>query len=287
MALNTFVRALLKVFGIFKRKTITEAKISRDELHPVILKTSNYIQKKPSSLPLNLLDLKKITVEDVMVPRAHIEALDISAPLEELLQQLEICYHNKLPVYDTEIDNIVGILHIRCMLSVLRNSDNLTVDTLRNKLVEPYFIPSDTSALQQLQYFEENHRSVGLVVNEYGEVKGLITSEDIIKELISEFTNDLRIISNYNQSGWTLKGDCIINGAVSLRDINRQLGIQLSTKGPKTLNGLILETLREIPEACVSMEIDGCRMEIMKIDNQAIQTVRLFRPALKPIVQDH
>lgn len=283
--LNTFVRGLLKVLRIDTRKATTEPRMSMEELRTIVLEAGNYMPTKPRSVLLNLLDLENITVDDVMVPRARIEALDISAPLEQLLQQLETCYHNKLPVYDGEIDRIVGILPVRRTLAVLRHPDDLTADTLRNLLVEPYFIPSDTPALRQLQYFQENHRRVGLVVNEYGEVEGLLTTEDIIEELIGEFTTSVPG-SGGSRSGWTVNDDCIVNGAVTLRDLNRRLGVHLSTEGPKTLNGLILETLREIPEAAVSLEIDGCRMEIMKIDNQAIKTVRLFRPVVKPMPQD-
>ncbi|GAB3627238.1 magnesium and cobalt efflux protein CorC [Pandoraea terrae] len=275
--LNTLVRGLLRILRIDTREGAAEPRMTTEELRTIVLEAGNYMPTKPRSVLLNLLDLENIAVDDVMVPRSRIEALDISAPLESILQQLETCYHNKLPVYDGDIDRIVGILPVRRTLSALRHPDELTVDTLRALLVDPYFIPSDTPALRQLQYFQENHRRVGLVVNEYGEVEGLLTTEDIIEELIGEFTTSVPGAGG-SRSGWTAEGDCLVSGAVTLRDLNRRLGLHLSTDGPKTLNGLVLETLREIPEASVSLEIDGCRMEVVQIDNQAIKTVRLFRP---------
>lgn len=277
LVLNTLVRGLLRAVGIDTRRAAGEARLTNEELRTIVLEAGNYMPTKPRSVLLNLLDLENIAVDDVMVPRARIEALDISAPLETLLNQLETCYHNKLPVYDGDIDRVIGILPVRRTLAALRHPDSLTAETLRDLLVEPYFIPSDTPALRQLQYFQENHRRVGLVVNEYGEVEGLVTTEDIIEELIGEFTTSMPGTGG-SRSGWTTDGDCLVGGGVTLRDLNRRLGLHLPTDGPKTLNGLILETLREIPEAAISMEIDGCRMEIVQIDNQAIKTVRLFKP---------
>ncbi|WP_353193119.1 HlyC/CorC family transporter [Pandoraea pnomenusa] len=275
--LNGFVRGLLRVLRIDTRRASGEARLTTEELRTIVLEAGNYMPTKPRSVLLNLLDLENITVDDVMVPRARIEALDISAPLDTILLQLETCYHNKLPVYDGDIDRIVGILPVRRTLSALRHPDDLSVDTLRELLVEPYFIPSDTPAMRQLQYFQENHRRVGLVVNEYGEVEGLVTTEDIIEELIGEFTTSVPG-GGGSRSGWTADDDCLVGGGVGLRDLNRRLGLHLPTDGPKTLNGLILEVLREIPEASVSLEISGVRMEIVQIDNQAIKTVRLFKP---------
>ncbi|VVE76715.1 magnesium and cobalt efflux protein CorC [Pandoraea captiosa] len=283
--LNSFVRGMLRVLRIDTRRASGETRLTTEELRTIVLEAGNYMPTKPRSVLLNLLDLENIAVDDVMVPRARIEALDISAPLDTILSQLETCYHNKLPVYDGDIDRIVGILPVRRTLSALRHPDDITVDTLRALLVDPYFIPSDTPALRQLQYFQENQRRVGLVVNEYGEVEGLVTTEDIIEELIGEFTTSVPGTGG-SRSGWTAEGECLVGGGVGLRDLNRRLGLHLPTDGPKTLNGLILEVLREIPEASVSLEIDGLRMEIVQIDNQAIKTVRLFKPGPRPAHHD-
>ncbi|MBN9116589.1 HlyC/CorC family transporter [Pandoraea sp. XJJ-1] len=283
--LNGFVRGMLRVLRIDTRRAAGEVRLTTEELRTIVLEASNYMPTKPRSVLLNLLDLENIAVDDVMVPRARIEALDISAPLDTLLSQLATCYHNKLPVYDGDIDRVIGILPVRRTLAALQHPDDLSADTLRALLVEPYFIPSDTPALRQLQYFQENHRRIGLVVNEYGEVEGLLTTEDIIEELIGEFTTSMPGTGG-SRSGWTSDDDCLVSGGVGLRDLNRRLNLHLPTDGPKTLNGLILEVLREIPEATVSLEISGVRMEIVQIDNQAIKMVRLFKPGTRTPSQD-
>jgi Mg2+/Co2+ transporter CorB len=232
---------------------------------------------KHRSILLNLFDLENISVDDVMVPRPRIEALDLDAPIEQILQQLETCYHNKLVVYQGDIDRVQGVLHVRKTLSALHNNE-LKRETLRDLLSDPYFVPSGTPVSQQLQYFQENRQRIGLIVNEYGEVQGLVTPEDIIEELIGEFTTTMPRSAN-TLAGWNEAGECIVAGSMPLRELNRWLHLQLPTNGPKTLNGLLLETLEEIPEGDVSVQIDGCRMEVMQIDNQAIKTVKLFKPA--------
>ncbi|MBU6491880.1 MAG: HlyC/CorC family transporter [Burkholderiales bacterium] len=276
-AVNLLVRALLRLIGIDTRKAAAEQRMSTEELRTLVLEAGNYMPTKHRSILLNLFDLENISVNDVMIPRARIEALDLSAPLESILQQLETCYHNKLPVYEGDIDRIVGVLHVRKTLSALRHHEDLSIDTLRELLTDPYFIPSDTPAFRQLQYFQENHQRIGLVVNEYGEVEGLLTTEDIIEELIGEFTTSIPGLAS-GRSGWSDQAECLVGGGSSLRDLNRRLGLHFPLTGPKTLNGLILEVLREIPEASICLEIDGCRMEIVQIANQAIKTVRLFKP---------
>jgi len=164
---------------------------------------------------------------------------------------------------------------VRKTLALL-HTPGFTPDTVRSMLAEPYFIPSGTPVFQQLQFFQENRRRIGIVVNEYGEVQGLVTPEDIIEELIGEFTTS--VPRSASRNGWTEQGECIVSGATPLRELNRLLGLHLPVDGPKTLNGLILEVLMEIPEGDLSMQIAGCRLEIMQIDNQAVRTVKLFRP---------
>lgn len=275
---NLLVKGLLRLVGIDTSKGAAEQRIGSEELRTLVLEAGNYMPTKHRSILLNLFDLENISVDDVVIPRARIEALDLLAPLESILQQLETCYHNKLPVYEGDIDRIVGVLHVRKTLSALRHRDDLDTDTLRELLAAPYFIPVGTPALRQLQYFQENRQRIGLVVNEYGEVQGLVTPEDIIEELIGEFTTTVPGFAD-GRSGWNADGECLVPAGSSLRELNRRLGLHLPLDGPKTLNGLILETLREIPEASISLAIDGCRMEIVQIDNQAIRTVKLFRPA--------
>ncbi len=283
---NSFASAILWVLRINTRNA-PEARLSKDELRTLVLESGGFMPHKPRSILLNLFDLENISVDDVMVPRTRIEALNLEMPLEALLGQLETCYHNQLPVYQGDIDQMVGVLHVRKALATLHHRE-LTHQTLRECLSTPYFVPSGTPVLQQLQYFQEHRQRMGLVVDEYGEVQGLVTPEDIIEEIIGEFTTSLPRITD-PRTGWNEAGECIVPGSASLRELNRELTLHFplsgpmtqsghKTSGPKTLNGLILETLRDIPEGDVSLEINGCRMEILHFDAHGIKTVKLFQP---------
>jgi Mg2+/Co2+ transporter CorB len=272
---NLLASGILRLLHINTRNT-QEQRLSTDELRTIVLESGSFMPHKHRSILLNLFDLENISVDDVMVPRPRIEALDLDAPIEQILQQLETCYHNKLVVYQGDIDRVQGVLHVRKTLAL--HNHEITGETLRELLTEPYFVPSGTPVFQQLQYFQENRQRIGVVVNEYGEVQGILTPEDIIEELIGEFTTTMPRSAN-TLAGWNEAGECIVAGSMPLRELNRWLHLKLPTGGPKTLNGLLLETLREIPEGDVGVEIDGCRMEVMQIDNQAIKTVKLFKPA--------
>jgi Mg2+/Co2+ transporter CorB len=254
-----------------------DLRMSTDELRTVVLESSSFMPSKHRSILLNLFDLENITVDDVMIPRRRIEALDFNAPFEQIMQQLETCYHNKLVVYQGDIDRVLGVLHVRKTLAALHNQA-FERETLRELLTEPYFVPSGTPVFQQLQFFQENRHRMALVVNEYGEVQGLVTPEDIIEELIGEFTTTLPRTASGAAGGWDEHGECIVAGGIPLRELNRRLGLKLPVDGPKTLNGLILERLEAIPEGDVSLVVGDTRMEVMQIDNQAIRTVKLFKP---------
>jgi Mg2+/Co2+ transporter CorB len=254
-----------------------DLRMSPDELRTVVLESGSFMPSKHRSILLNLFDLENISVDDVMIPRRRIEALDVDAPFEQIMHQLETCYHNKLVVYQGDIDRVLGVLQVRKTLAALHNQE-FERETLRELLTEPYFVPSGTPVFQQLQFFQENRQRMGLVVNEYGEVQGLITPEDIIEELIGEFTTTMPRTSSSAAGGWSEQDECIVSGGIPLRELNRRLGLKLPVDGPKTLNGLILERLEAIPEGDVSLVVGDTRMEVMQIDNQAIRTVKLFRP---------
>ncbi len=271
---NQMASALLRLLHI-NTHDAREQRLTTDELRTIVLESGSFMPKKHRSILLNLFDLENISVDDVMVPRPRIESLDFDAPFERIVQQLETCYHNKLLVYQGDIDRVLGVLHVRKTLAALHKQE-FERETLRSLLTEPYFVPTGTPVFQQLQYFQENHQRIGLIVNEYGEVQGLVTPEDIIEELIGEFTTTMPRSAN-TLTGWDDEGTCIVAGSMPLRELNRWLDLPLPTDGPKTLNGLILETLEEIPEGDVSVQIAGIRMEVMQIDNQAIKTVKLFR----------
>jgi Mg2+/Co2+ transporter CorB len=271
---NHIVKALLRLLRVPQKAR--DNAVSPEELRLIVLEGGNFIPQKHKSILLNLFGLEEISVKDVMTPRAQIEALNLSAPVEEIRHQLTTCYHNKLPVYEGEINQIAGILHVRKAMALL-NQEQLTIKHFRELLTPPYFIPEGTDVFTQLQYFQENHERLGIIVDEYGEVQGLVTLEDIIEEMIGEFTTTMPGTARAAGFGWDDNGECLLEGATTLRDINKRLGLQMPLDGPKTLNGLLLEVLRDIPEANVGVKIAGCIVEIIQVQHQAIKVVKLIK----------
>ena len=283
---NLFVSALLRILHIKTGSHQRDHRLSPEELRSMVLEGGNFIPIKHKSILLNLFDLEQITVEDVMTPRGQIEALNLAVPVEEITHQLTTCYHNKLVVYEGEINQIVGILHVRKAIALLNQESDLTVAHFRALLTTPYFIPGETDVFTQLQYFQENHERLAIIVDEYGEVQGLVTLEDIIEEMIGEFTTSMPGAARADAFGWDARGECLLEGVTTLRDVNKRLGLHFALDGPKTLNGLLLEALQDIPEASVSVKTDHCIIEIVQVQNQAIKVVKLIRIAPETNVDD-
>jgi Mg2+/Co2+ transporter CorB len=274
---NLFVRALLKILRLKTGSGARDQRLSPEELRSMVLEGGNFIPLKHKSILLNLFDLETVTVEDVMTPRAQIETLNLSLPIEEIKHQLVTCYHNKLLVHDGEINQILGILHVRKVMALLTQDAELTAEHFRELLTTPYFIPAETDLFTQLQYFQENHERLAVIVDEYGEVQGLVTLDDIIEEMVGEFTTSTPGATRADQFNWDEDGECLLEGSISLRDANKRLDLNLPIDGPKTLNGLLLEILQDIPEASVSLKVADCIMEIVQVQNQAIKMVKLHR----------
>jgi Mg2+/Co2+ transporter CorB len=275
---NLFVSAILRPLGIRAGADAHQQRLSPEELRTVVLEGGNFMPQKHKSILLNLFDLEKISVDDIMTPRSQIEALNLSLPVEDIKAQLTTCYHNKLPVHDGEINRIVGILHVRKAVGLLNEADELSADHFRELLTEPYFIPQDTDVFTQLQYFQENKERLGIIVDEYGEVQGLVTLEDIIEEMIGDFTTSTPGTARADAMAWNAKGECLLEGSTPLRDINKKLGLDLPLDGPKTVNGLLLEQLQEIPEFPIALKVGQCVIEVVQVQNQSIKIVKLLRP---------
>jgi magnesium and cobalt exporter, CNNM family len=271
---NLFVAPFLFLFRI-KKSSEQHQRLSMEELRLLVLESGHYMPRKHQSILVNLFGLETITVEDVMTARAQIEAIDLEAPLETTVAQLSTAYHTRLPVYRGELGNVAGILHLRKVLHLMQ-SGSLDRGGLEQLLAQPYFIPASTPVFAQLQFFQENRQRIALVVDEYGEIQGLVTMEDIIEEFVGEFTTTAPMKSASYQ--WDKDGSALVEGASSLRELNRKLGLALPLSGPKTLNGLILEHLQDIPEAGVSVKIADVPMEIVHTQDRVVRTVRLFRP---------
>lgn len=278
---NLFVTGLLRLLHIRRGADGQElqGRLSIDELRSVVLEGGNVMPQKHKSILLNLLDLEKTSVEDIMTPRTQIEALNLALPLETIKAALTTCYHNKLPVYEGEINKMVGVLHVRKAIGLLNQDDGFGVGHIRALLSAPYFIPQDTAVLDQLQYFQENKERLGIIVDEYGEVQGLVTLEDIIEEMIGDFTTPAPGPGRGDSIAWNAHGECLLEGATPLRDINKKLGLDLPLDGPKTVNGLLLEHLQEIPEFPTALRIGHTVIEVVQVQNQSIKLVKLLRPA--------
>ena len=272
---NLFVSALLALLRIKPPAGGEPQRLSAEELRSLVLEAGHYIPKKHRSILVNLFDLERITVEDVMTPRAQIEAVDLEAPIERIAEQLATSYHTRLLVYRNELGNIAGILHLRKVLALMREGA-LERDKLAELLTEPYFIPASTPLFAQLQYFQENRQRFALVVDEYGELQGLTTLEDIIEEIIGEFTTNAPSVATIR--AWDKNDSALVEGASPLRELNRKLGLALPLDGPKTLNGLIIEHFQDIPEAGISLKIAGVPIEIVQTQDRVVKTVRLFKP---------
>ncbi|MBM3383731.1 MAG: DUF21 domain-containing protein [Betaproteobacteria bacterium] len=259
--------------------------LSPEEIRTLVLESSRFMPKKHVSMLLNLFDIQQITVQDVMVPRSRIEAIRLDDELETIARQLTTSYHRHIPVYrgrsggEDGGEEIAGVLQMRRVLGLLA-SGSLDRAALESLLDEPYYVPASTPVIAQLQYFQENRERIALVVDEYGELMGLAALEDIIEEIIGKFTTSLP--SAPQALAWDAKGVATAEGGMSVREVNRALGLDLPTDGPKTLNGLILEHLQDIPEANVSVKIAGVPIEIVHAQGRSVKTVRLFRPRKEP-----
>ncbi len=270
---NLFVNGLLWMLRLQPKPGTENTRLSMEELRTLMLEAGAFIPQKHQTMLLNLFELEKSTVDDVMTPRNQIEAIDLAQPIDELRHQLSTCYHTRLLVYENQMENIVGFIHVRKVLHLTQGGE-FGSDELRRVIREPYFIPSGTPLFSQLQYFQENQRRIGLVVDEYGELQGLVSLEDILEEVVGEFTTH----APTQAGGFSLQldGSWVVDGSMLLRSLNRKLKLNFPLDGPKTLNGLILEHLEDIPESGTSLRIAGYTLEILQTQDRAVRAVRIF-----------
>jgi len=268
---NLFVRALLGLLRLKPNFSETAHAVSMEELRTIVTEAGAYIPKKHKSILLNLFELESITVDDVMTAHTQIEAVDFDAPIEAIVEQIATSHHTRMLVRHAN-EEVIGILHIRKVMHQAQNGE-LTQDLLREVLAEPYYVPSGTPLYTQLQQFQEKRERLALVVDEYGELKGLVTMEDILEEIIGDFTTQSPSRSAaYHQQP---DGSWRVDGSAQLRDINRKLGFSFPLDGPKTINGLVLEHFEDIPEPGTSFKIGAHAVEIVQTHNRIVKSVRI------------
>jgi Mg2+/Co2+ transporter CorB len=277
---NLFVQGLLRLMGLAALRDSVEEKLTQEEVRSLVLE-GQYFRGKHRSLLVNLFDLETITVDDVMTPRNQIHAIDIGAKPSLLRQQLATSYHTRLPVYRGELDDIAGILAIKQVVTLQQNGE-LDAEHLLPLLRPAYFVPAGTPLLTQLTQFQADRQRLGLVVDEYGELQGLVTIEDIIEEIIGEFTTAAPGASD----AWRPEADgsLVVDGMATLRLLNRRLGTRFPLDGPKTLNGLIVEHLGDIPASGTVCELSGQRLEVLQTVDRAVKVVRLLPPVGKAVL---
>jgi Mg2+/Co2+ transporter CorB len=272
-ATNLIANGVLRMMGISREKVSTTS-LSREELRTVVAEASTVIPHRHQRMLMSILDLERINVEDIMVPRNEIVGLDVSDDWDEILEQLRESRHTRIPVYDGSVDNLVGILHMKKVARFMVRGEferERLLELARAR--EPYYVPEGTSLNNQLLNFQRQRRRVAFVVDEYGDVQGLVTLEDLLEEIVGEFTSDTSSLhkSVHKEKG----GSYLVNASASVRTLNRKMGWTLPTSGPRTLNGLIIEYLETIPEAGTSLRINDYALDILQTGENAVKTVRL------------
>ena len=270
---NAISNGLLKLLGV---KSIEGGgdNLTRDELRTVVHEAGTLIPQRHQAMLLSILDLENVTVNDIMVPRHEVVGIDLDDSLEEILTQIRTSQHTRLPVYKGDINNIIGMLHLRNAARFLAR-DEVTKAAIVQEAREPYFIPESTPLHTQLLNFQKQKRRIGIVVDEYGDVEGLVTLEDILEEIVGEFTTDVAGMEQeiHRQED----GSHLIDGTANIREINKALGWQLPTDGPKTLNGLILEHLEAFPDGPACLQVEGVRMEILEVRDNLVTAARCWQ----------
>jgi len=276
---NHIANLLLRLLGV-RIDADAADNLTQDELRTIVHEAGALIPDRHQNMLLSILDLEKVTVEDIMIPRNEVTGIDLDDNMDEIIEQIRTSQHTRLPVYTSDINNICGILHLRNAARFLTENE-LTKAALVQTTREPYFIPESTPLNTQLLNFQSEKRRIGLVVNEYGDVQGVATLEDILEEIVGEFTTDAA--ANSKDIHPQENGSYIIDGSANIRDLNKILGWNLPTEGPKTLNGLIMEFLESIPDASVAFKIGDFYIETLQTKDNIVKTARITNTSDKNV----
>lgn len=265
---NLFVNLLLKLLRVNIKEHSLET-LSKDELKVVIAEAESIMPHRYQKMLMGILELESATVEDIMTPRNEIVGIDLELPLEEIINQIKTSPHTRLPVYKKSVDRIIGFLHLRKVL-ILINHEDFDKQTIISLLSKPVFIPDTTPVHSQMLAFKADKVRVGLVVDEYGDVHGLVTMDDLLQEIVGEIITDDTQVRVQND------GSHVVDANITVRELNRFMQWELPTEGPKTLNGLIIEFMETIPEAGTSIKLHGYPLEILKRDDNTVKLVKFL-----------
>jgi len=278
---NAIANSLIKMLGIRLNQTDDE-NLSPDELKTVLHEAGTLIPESHKTMLLSILDLEKVNVEDIMIPRNEVIGIDLNDDWNDIIELLIHGHHTRIPVYRDDINHIIGIIHVRSIMHTLAQRE-LTPEGLMESIVEPYFVPEATPLNTQLLNFQRNDRRIGLVVDEYGDVQGLVTLEDILEEIVGEFTSDAN--TGLKDVHPEKDGAFLVDGSANIRELNKTMNWELPNDGPKTFNGLITEYLENIPKTNISLKIAGYPIEIIQMQGNKVKMARII-PALRLTTSD-
>jgi len=265
---NLISNLLLRIVGINVAQN-TQDKLNTDELKSIVSDAENLMPARYQNMLLGILDLESASVEDIMTPRNEIIGLDLEDPIELIVENIQNSPHTRLPVYKKSIDRVIGFLHLRSLIPLI-NQEDFNKQSITDHLSKPFFVPESTPLHKQIHSFKAEQLRIGLVVDEYGDVQGLVTLDDLLQVIVGELVNEEPDVLEQND------GSYLADGSVTVRDLNRITQWSLPTEGPKTLNGLIIEYMETIPEAGVSVNLHGYRLEIIKSDKNTIKQVKFY-----------
>ena len=272
--INKTAKVLLSIIGITTSNT-NQLHMTREELRTIVLESGIRLPARHKKMLISILDLENLIVDEIMIPGNEVIGIDLNDSTDEIIDLITNCQHTRLPVFRGHIDNILGVIHVRKIPRLLEDKENFSIEELIKLTDEPYFVPIGTPLHIQLKNFQQRKLRLGLIVDEYGDIQGIITMEDILEEIVGEFTTDIQTFDQdiHLQDDGTI----IIDGTTMIRDINKQLNWNLPAHGPKTLNGLILEHLEHIPEPGTGLRINNFTIEIMQSAENAVKTVKISR----------
>ena len=269
---SSISNAILRLFGVDPRHRASDS-LSTEELRSVVREAGQELPQNRQDMLLGILDLESVTVDDIIIPRNEVIGIDLNDDIDKIVEQMRSTTHTRLPVYRDNINNISGVIHMRKIASVL-TLNKLTHQVIENTSVEPYFIPEGTPLSVQLLNFKQQKKRMGIVVDEYGDVEGIVTLEDILEEIVGEFSD--HDSSQEPEIREQTDGSFLIDGSAYIREINKNIQTELPSDGAKTLNGLITENLESIPDGAVCLQVGNYLIETLETKDNRINLARLW-----------